>query len=90
MLRLKKIDNVHRFIVNICSKTYPRGVTIDLAKNEITYVHDSLWVLKGEGCIEDAKDILNILQWLIEEKKFKLAVDNAERYQELVTLLGGK
>lgn len=89
-LQLKSIINLDRFIVNICSKDYPRGVTIDLTKNEITYVHESLWVSKGEGCMEEAKDVLKILQWLIEEKKFKLAVSDSNRYRELVALLGGR
>ncbi|GAH61419.1 unnamed protein product, partial [marine sediment metagenome] len=90
-LQLKSIIDLHRFIVNICSKDYPRGVTVDLTKNEVTYVHESLWVSKGEGCTEGAKDVLKILQWLIEEKKFKFAIDGGEKYyRELVTLLGKK
>ena len=89
--QLKSIINLQRFVVNICSKHYPRAVTIDLTKNEITYVHESLWVSKGEEGIEEAKSVLEILQWLIEEKKFELAVSGGkEKYQELVTLLGVK
>ena len=88
--QLKGISNLQRFIVNICGKYYPRSVTIDIAKNEVTYVHDSLWGYKGEQGEEEAKDILNILRWLIEEKKFKLGVNYGERYQELVKLLRGK
>lgn len=87
---LKDVISLDRFIVNICSRDYPRGVTIDLVKNEVTYVHESLWVSKGEGCIDEARDVLKILQWLIDGKKFKLAVGNGKRYRELVTLLGGK
>ena len=90
-LQLKSIIKVDRFVVNICSKDYPRGVTVDLTKNEVTYVHESLWVSKGDGCTEEAKDVLKILQWLIEEKKFKLAVSGGEKYyRELATLLGRK
>lgn len=88
--QLKGISNLQRFIVNICGKYYPRSVTIDIAKNEVTYVHDSLWGYKGEQGEEEAEDILNILRWLIEEKKFKLGVNDGERYQELVKLLRGK
>jgi len=87
---LKDIISLDRFVVNICSQDYPRGVTVDLTKNEVTYVHESLWVLKGKGCTEEAKDVLKILQWLIEEKKFKLAVGDGKRYRELVTLFSGK
>ncbi|MFC1901696.1 hypothetical protein ACFLX3_02060 [Chloroflexota bacterium] len=88
--QLKGIVNLQRFIVNICSQSQPRGVTVDLAKNEITYVHDSLWGLKGKKGIEEAKEILDIVQWLIKEKEFKLGVDDGKRYQELVTILEGK
>ena len=88
---LKDIISLDRFIVNICSQHYPRGVTVDLTKNEVTYVHESLWVSKGEGCKEEARDVLKMLQWLIEEKKFKLGMSDGEKYyRELVTLLGGK
>ena len=90
MLKLKRIINLQRFIVNICSQHYPRGVTIDLTKNEVTYVHESLWVSKRAEDTEEANDVLKILQWLIEEKKFKLAVGNGEKYRELITLLRGK
>ncbi|MDP2916462.1 MAG: hypothetical protein Q8O16_00870 [Dehalococcoidia bacterium] len=90
-VRLKEIVNVDRFIVNICSKDYPRGVTVDLIKSEVTYVHDCLWVTKGKGCAAEAKDVLKILKWLVEDKKFKLAADGGKRrYQQLVALLGGK
>ena len=88
--RLKSIINLHRFIVNICSQYYPRAVTVDLTKNEITYVHEALWVTKGKEGKEEAKDVLKLLRWLIEEKKFKLGVGDGKRYKELVTLLGGK
>ena len=90
-LNLKKIVSLERCVVNICSRDYARGVTIDLTKNEITYVHDSLWVSRGEGCAEEAKDVLEILRWLVEDKKYKIAVSGGERhYRDLVSLLGGK
>ena len=90
-LELKSIIRLDRFIVNISSKDYPRGVTIDLVKNEITYVHDSLWISKGEDCAEEAKGVLEIVTWLLKQKKFKLAVSGGDSYyQELVTILKGK
>lgn len=87
---LKDVISLERFVLNICSKDYPRGVTIDLTKNEVTYVHDSLWVSKGEGCTEEARDVLRILQWLIEDKKFKLAAGDGDKYRELVNLFSKK
>ena len=86
-LKLAGIPNVERFVVNICGKNYPRGATVDLAKNEVTYVQESLLVSKGDKVKEDARDILDILQWLVKEKKFKLGVSKGKR--ELVALLGG-
>jgi hypothetical protein len=90
-LNLKKIVSLERCLVNICSRDYARGVTVDLTKNQVTYVHDSLWVSRGKGCAEEAMDVLTILQWLVEEKQFKLAVSGGESYyRELVSLMGGK
>ena len=90
-LQLTSIIRLDKFVVNICSKDYPRGVTIDLLKNEITYVHDSLWIARGDGCNEEAKDVLTILTWLVDGKKFKIAISGGEsHYRELVTALGGK
>ncbi len=88
-LRLKDILSLQQFIVNISSQSHPRAVTIDITKNKITYVHDSLWISKGQGCRKEAKEVLEILQWLVEEKKFKLeGVAGKRKYRELVTLLG--
>ncbi len=90
-LQLVSIIRVDRFIVNILSKDYPRAVTVDLLKNEIVYVHDSLWVAGGDSCYEEAKDVLKILVWLVDTKKFNITVSGGkDRYKELVTALGGK
>lgn len=87
---VKSIIKLDGFVVNIASADHVRAVTIDLAKNEVTYVHDSLWVLKGKGCEKEARDVLKILKWLIEERNFKLGVGDDDRYRELVTILGRK
>jgi hypothetical protein len=90
-LGLKKIVSIERCLVNICSKDYARAVTIDLTRNEINYIHDSLWDSRRKGYTEEAKDVLAILQWLIEDKKFTLAVSGGEsHYRELLALMGGK
>lgn len=89
-LKLGSIVDLQRFVVNICGKHYPRGVTIDLAKDEVTYVQESLLVSKGEKIKEDARDILEILKWLIKEKKFNLGVGETEKHRELLTLLGAE
>jgi hypothetical protein len=90
-LNLKKIKSLENCVINICSKDYARGVTVDLTANCVTYVHESLWASKGKGCIEEAKDVLKILKWLIEEKKFSFAVDGGEsHYRKLLASIGGK
>ena len=90
-LNLKKIKSLENCVVNICSRNYARGVTVDLKNNQVTYVHDSLWGLKGKGLTEDAKDILAILRWLIEQKKFKFGISGGEsHYRKLAALPGGK
>jgi len=87
-LQLGRIIELERFIVNICSKYYPRAVTVDLSRSDITYVNESLMASKQDEDKEDTEDILELLRWLIEEKEFKLAIGDNERYKELVALLG--
>jgi hypothetical protein len=88
---LKRIVSLDRFIVNICSKNYPRAVTVDLLNNEVVYVHESLWIQKGEENRDESKDVLQILQWLIEKKQFKLVTEGGlKQYRNLMSLLGGQ
>jgi hypothetical protein len=86
----KKISKLDRFIINICSKDHARGVTADLRSKKITFIHDSLWDLKSGKITQDAKDILGIAQWLIEEKKFNLEMSGGmERYRKLAASIKG-
>lgn len=87
-IKIKNIIELKRFVINISGNYHPRAVTIDILNNKVTYVHDSLWLLKGEGCKEEAKDVLRIVKWLIEEKKFKLGTGENRKYQELKKLIG--
>jgi hypothetical protein len=90
-LALKRILGLDNCIINICSRDYARAVTVDLTKNEVTYVHDALWVSRGEGHVREAQGVLQILRWLVEEKHYKLAVSGGEgHYRELKAGLGGK
>ena len=82
-LQLGRIVELHRFIVNICSNSHPRAITVDLSKGDITYVHESLAAGK-----EDTGDMLELLRWLVGDKKFKLGIGDRKRYSELTTLLG--
>lgn len=84
------VPEVQEFRVNVCSKSFPRAATVDLAKGVVTYLHDPFWRWeKGweadEKKLSDAKEIYEIAAWLIDVKKFKL-IDafKPERYQELV------
>jgi hypothetical protein len=80
----KNISRLNRFIINICSKDHARGVTADLKSKKVTFIHDSLWGLKSGKITREAKDILEIVRWLIEEKKFKLEVSGGmEHFHKL-------
>jgi hypothetical protein len=90
-LILKRILGLDNCILNISSRDYARAVTVDLTKNEITYVHDALWVARGEGYAREANEVLKILRWLVEEKHYQLAISGGvSYYQELTARLGGK
>ncbi len=86
---LKDVPDVQEFRVNVCSKSFPRAATVDLAKGIVTYLHDPFWKWeKGwesdKKKISDAREVYEIAAWLIDAKKFKL-IDalQPERYREL-------
>jgi hypothetical protein len=87
----KNVISLENCIINIRTRDYARGVTVDLIQKAVTYVHDALWVSRGEGCAREAKEVLQILRWLVEDKKFKLEVSGGESYyRELMASMGGK
>ncbi len=87
---LKELLNLDRFIINISSKDFPRAVTADLVKKEVIYVHESLWISEGKECKDEAGRVLEILRWLVDEKKFTIKTDDRNKYRELVATVGKK
>ena len=87
--RITEIPVVQLFKVNVCSKSFRRAATIDLASYQVTYLHDPFWKWEAgsetdEKKLSDAKEIYEIATWLIDEKKFKLSGEvSEERYNEL-------
>jgi len=87
---LTGIPEVHEFRINVCSKSFPRAVVLDLAKGAVTYIHDALWKWDKNWAtdgtkLSEAKEVFEVATWLVDEKRYKLAdsLDSA-RYQELV------
>lgn len=87
--KMTGVSRVDTFRVNVCSKSFPRAATIDLAKNEVSYLHDPFWKWEAdwevdEKKLSDAMQVYDIAVWLIEEKKFKLTEElHPERFSEL-------
>lgn len=86
------IPEVKEFIVNVCSKSFPRAATVDLAKGLVTYLHDPFWKWErgwenDKRRLSDAREVQEIATWLLDVKKYKLieGLDPA-RYQELSAL----
>ncbi|MDG6907851.1 MAG: hypothetical protein JRN20_18930 [Nitrososphaerota archaeon] len=83
------IPEVNEFRINICSNSLPRAATVDLAAGLISYIHDPFWKWqngweKDEKKLSDAKEVYNIISWLLEKKKYKLREDlDFARYLEL-------
>jgi hypothetical protein len=85
----KRIVRLENCIFNICSAEFPRAVTIDLTTNEITYVHECLWVQKGKGCHKEACNVLKILRWLVEEKQFLFQDGEGNtHYRDIIKTMG--
>jgi hypothetical protein len=86
------MPEVTMFIINICTKSFPRAVTIDLSKNMITYIHEAFWEWQ-EGWKDDptrlaqATEVYEVARWVLEVKKMKLHEElKMERYTALSKL----
>jgi hypothetical protein len=83
------IPEVKEFRINICSKSFPRAATVDLATGIVSYLHDSFWKWEqgsesDKKKLSDAREVFEIVTWLLDVKKYKLHEDlKGERYQEL-------
>lgn len=88
---LKKVLGLENCIVNIRNQDFPRALTVDLVQNAVTFVHDSLWAARGKKLSPEARRVLQILRWLVEDKKFKIAAEGGEGYyRELTAQMDGK
>lgn len=88
---LSGMPEVQEFRINVCSKSFPRAVTVELAKGVVTYIHDAFWKWESSWQtdstkLSQAREVYEIATWLIEEKEYRLveAFSNA-RYQELAS-----
>lgn len=92
MPTIASIPEILEFRVNVCSKSFPRAVTVDLSKGLVTYIDDPFWKWeKGWEAdpkkLSDAKEIYEIASWLLDVKGYKLnEAFKLERYQELLKL----
>jgi hypothetical protein len=83
------IPEVKEFRINICSKSFPRAATVDLATGIVSYLHDPFWKWEqgsesDKKKLSDAREVFEIATWLLDVKKYKLHEDlKVERYQEL-------
>ncbi|MEM1677383.1 MAG: hypothetical protein QW095_06065 [Nitrososphaerota archaeon] len=85
-----KVEGVDEFRINISTKNFPRAVTVDLAKQVITYIESVFWDWSDEWIndqekLSNALEVYPVVKWLIEEKKFKLHENlSEERCRELL------
>ena len=87
------IPEVKEFRINVCSKSFPRAATVDLASGIVSYLHDPFWKWEqgsesDKKKLSDAREVFEIATWLLDVKKYKLREDlKVERYQELSRIL---
>ena len=83
------IPEVKEFGINVCSKSFPRAATVNLANGIVSYLHDPFWKWEqgsesDKKKLSDAREVFEIATWLLDVKKYKLREDlKVERYQEL-------
>lgn len=91
---IANIPEISDFMVNVCSKSFPRAATVDLSKGLVTYIDDHFWKWeKGweedKKKLSDAKEVKEIASWLLDVKGCKLVEPfKIERYHELRDMLG--
>jgi hypothetical protein len=71
------MPEVTEFRINICTKSFPRAVTLDLSKNMITYIHEAFWEWEEAWKDDPAKlaqatEVYEVARWVLEVKKMKL------------------
>ena len=83
---------VKEFRINICTKSFPRAATVDLAAGTVTYIHDPFWRWErgwenDKEKLSEAREVQEVAAWLLDVKKYKLIEPfKLERYQELSAL----
>jgi hypothetical protein len=88
------IPEVKEFRINVCSKSFPRAATVDLATGIISYLHDPFWKWQtgweaDEKKLSAAREVYEVTTWLVDTKKYKLHDDlKIERFQELSQIFG--
>ncbi|MEM2910088.1 MAG: hypothetical protein QXO01_03345 [Nitrososphaerota archaeon] len=92
---IKDVSEVEIFRINICTKSFPRSVSVDLSKGLITYVNEAFWNWesgweKDPEKLSQALEVYEVIKWLIDEKKLTLSENyNLERYKETSKMLEG-
>jgi hypothetical protein len=91
-LPVTRVTDVEEFRINICSKAFPRAITIDLSKGIVTYIHEAFWGLQEDwknqrDRVAKGKEVYEIAKWLLETKNMKLHENyRMERFRELSKL----
>jgi len=79
-----KIKEVDEFRINISTRSFPRTVTLDLAKHIITYIEDCLWNWddswrRDKEKLSRALEVYEVVKWLLDEKNFQLHESLSEK-----------
>lgn len=89
---ITSMPEVTEFRINICTKSFPRAVTIDLTKGVVTYLHEAFWGWQEEWKddptrLSQATEVFEVAKWLLGVKRMKLHEElKMERFTELSKL----
>jgi hypothetical protein len=93
---LSGVPEVQMFKINVSTKSFPRAVTVDIAKGLITYLNDAFWGWqegweKDAKRISEAREVHEVAKWLLEVKKQRLEETyDMQRYNGISRVLAGE
>jgi hypothetical protein len=91
--QLSSVPQVDMFRINVSTKSFPRAVTVDISKGEVTYLNEAFWAWqkgweRDERKLAEAREVHEVAKWLLESKKQKLPESySIDRYNEISQLL---
>jgi hypothetical protein len=70
LLTFSAVPQVQMFRINVSTKSFPRAVTVNIAKGLVTYLNEAFWGWQNrwerdEKRLSKAKEVHHVAKWLL-------------------------